>query len=479
MIFPTWNPNLNKKHFPRSADSEWVAVLAGQRDDGVIVPISVSLVDGTTNQYALAANTEISVPPITIGKVVVQGVDYGGAKHDIQATPNPDGTWSMSITSPTLASEASQLTEIGLIQNLIISNSEGMTNIINALNGLSITIGDINVNTDELELLMRLNTATMADGMTLMLAAIQSSTISIQDGLTDLKIELLEGMTNIVTLVAQEVVQLSTLESLISQQITQLSDLQLRAATEITQLSILQELQGLCVNINSNALAQEVTQLSVLYELSNLSVSIGKVDVNTDQLEELTRIQTATIAGGFTDTEFLMAQEVAQLSDLQARLATEETQLSIFQELAGLCVNINSGSLAQEVTQLSILQEIAGLCVNINSATLNQEVTQLSVLTAVEGLSITQTPPHGQYYVFEGTQATGLSDVLYDFGGLRMEDVYLTSDANINVRFESVANSVMSLTNGTFGFSNQNAHRIYVSTNGVAANLQIYANGGF
>jgi hypothetical protein len=433
-IFPTWHPDLNKRHFPRSADSEWVSVLAGQRADGVIVPLDISLVDGTTNQYALSVNTEITVPPITIGKVVVQGVDYVGGKHDILATLNPDGSWNMSVSSPSLASEASQLTEIGLIQNLIVSNREGMTNIINALNGLSISVGDIDVNTDELEMLMRLNTATVADGMTLILAAIESSTISIQDGLTDLKIELLEGLTNIVNLVAQQVTQLTDIGALISQQIAQISDVQLRMATEATQLSIWQELQGLCVTIDTTGLAQEVTQLSILQELQGLCVNIDS-----------------------------------------ASLAQEVTQLSILQEIQGLCVNIDSATLNQEVTQLSVLQELQGLSVTVDTTGLNQEVTQLSVLQAVESLSITQAPPHGQYYVFEGTQAAGITTT-YDFGN-RMQDVYLTTDKDIVVKFNVASNPAVSLKHGTFSFDWQNANRVLVSTT-LTTGLQIYANGG-
>lgn len=381
-IFPGWHPDLNKKHFPRSADSEWVSVLAGQRSDGVIVPLQVTLVDGTTDQYSLTVNTEISLPPISIGKVIVQGIDHAGNKHDIWATPNPDGTWNLSLTSPTLALEASQLTQIGLmVQGLVLT----------------------------------------------------------------------------------------------SQQVAQMSDLIATVATEATQLSVLHELQGLCFNAPS--LNQEVTQLSILAAMDGLSVSVGDVDVNTDELETLSRIQTATIAEGLTNVLMLEAQEVAQLSDLQVRLATEQTQLSIFQELSGLCVNLDSTSLAQEVTQLSILYDLQGLCFNFSSTTLNQEVTQLSVLQAVEGLSISTAPPHGLYYVSETTQTAGLTDVVYNFG-LRMQDVFLTTSGKIGVKFGSSSNPVVNLESGRFSFNWQNTDRMYVTTTTAPADLKIYANGG-
>jgi hypothetical protein len=380
-IFPEWHPDLNKKHFPRSADSEYVAVLAGQRSDGVIVPINVSLMDGTTNQYALAANTEISIPPITIGKVIVQGVDQYGNKHDILATPNPDGTWNLSLTSPTLALEASQLTQIGLmVQSLVLS----------------------------------------------------------------------------------------------SQQVAQMSNLITTVATEVTQLSVLHALSGLC--INSPTLNQEVTQLSILQTMTGLSISVGDVDINTDQLEELNRIQTATIAEGLTNVLSLEAQEVTQLSDLQLRLATEETQLSIFQELSGLCVNLDSTSLAQEVTQLSILYDIEGLCFNFSSTTLSQEVTQLSVLGAIEGLSITTAAPHGRYYAVETTQAGGITDTEYDFG-VRMQDVYMSVSQDVSVKWNVTTNPIIGLSKGQFDFDWQNADKVFVTTT-LPTDIKIYANGG-
>lgn len=381
-IFPTWHPDLNKKHFPRSADSEYVAVLAGQRSDGVIVPINVSLIDGTTDQYALASNTEIALPPITIGKVIIQGVDSLGNKHDLLATPNLDGTWNLSLTSPTLALEASQLTQIDLI---------------------------------------------------------------------------LQGLV------------------LASQQVAQMSDLITTVATEATQLSVLQELKGLCFNAPS--LNQEVTQLSILAAMDGLSVSVGDVNVNTDELETLTRIQTGTIAEGLTNVLALEAQEVTQLSDLQMRLATEQTQLSIFQELSGLCVNLDSTSLAQEVTQLSILYDLEGLCFNFSSTTLNQEVTQLSVLQTLEGLSITTSAPHGKYYAFETTQPAGLTDVTYNFG-VRMQDVYFATSNPVSVKFGSISNPAINLANGRFTFEEQNTDTMFVTTSTIPVDLQIYANGG-
>jgi len=232
--FPQWNPLLNRRHFPRSADSEWVAVAAGQLSDGTIVPIQTTLVDGTTNQYALTVNTEITLPPITIGNVVIKGKDFAGTDQFILTTPNIFGKYDLSVSSPNLALEASQLTQINLL-NLI---SQELTQ-------LSVTVGDVNVNTDELELLTRLVIATTADGITLILGDIQSSTASLQDGITDLKIELLEGLTNIVNLNAQEVSQLSQLifqgSSSSSQQVTQLSDIGVLLSQEVSQLSSIED----------------------------------------------------------------------------------------------------------------------------------------------------------------------------------------------------------------------------------------------
>lgn len=228
-IFPTWHPDLNRKHFPRSADSEYVAVLAGQRSDGVIVPINVSLVDGTTDQYALAANTEISIPPITIGKVIIQGVDTGGIKHDLLATPNPDGTWNLSLTSPTLALEASQLTQIGLMVDSLLLASQQV--------------------------------AQMSDLITTV--ATEATQLSV--------LHELQGLCFNAPSLNQEVTQLSVLQ--------ELQGLCFNAPSlnqEITQLSVLQAVEGLSVSTqppHGKYFSIETSQLGgltdVLYDFGN------------------------------------------------------------------------------------------------------------------------------------------------------------------------------------------------------------------
>jgi hypothetical protein len=253
--FPFWNPILNEKHFPRSADSEAVAVLAGQLPDGTIVPIQTTLVEGTTDQFALTVNTEITMPPITIGKVILQGTDQSGIVQLIEAKPNSDGKWSLAVDianfqdlAVLLYQEVAQLSTVIALETQQVSQLSQIT--INTASG-------------------PLQTQQVTQLSTLEYYAVQEI-----GQLSDLNIAVVVEIGQLTTLdlaTMDQITQLTQVQYLETQQVSQLSELLLITATEAAQLSLIAEIAGLSVTFQANVsdLSLEVTQLSVLSTLEN------------------------------------------------------------------------------------------------------------------------------------------------------------------------------------------------------------------
>lgn len=86
--------------------------------------------------------------------------------------------------------------------------------------------------------------------------------------------------------------------------------------------------------------------------------------------------------------------------------------------------------------------------------------------------------PTGNYFWWDynvnGTTGVG-TDILFDFSEIR-QDVYISSDKPISVKFNSVSNTPIGLVRGQFDFDYQFASKMYITTTDTTK-LQIYANG--
>jgi len=449
-----------------------------------------------------------------------------------------------TVTSPSLDQQVAQLSQIEINTSLLSPNVAfevgQLSTIISELQGLSITIGDVDVNTDQLEDLTRQFQASNAEGLTnVILATVEGFTnvyLLLGQEVSQLsQIELnqvsnsalmsqeIAQLSQIITntsasgidttqLLSHQVTQLSTLELYGSQQVDQLSNLNVSVSLEISQLTtidlttmnqitqlsttllyesqMVSQLSQVEINqIDSGALlaqevaqlsdlqtslATEVTQLSVLQSLSGLSINIGDIDLNTDDLENLTRLQTATIANGFTNVQNLVAQEVAQLSQIITNTGTvavdttpilshQVEQLSTlelygFQAVSQLSVveiNQTDGNVllaqgvgqlsdlqirvATEVTQLSVLQELKGLSINIGDIDVNTDelegLARTQIATTAAGFTDTMiilAQEVGQ--LSQIITNTGVSDI--DLRPLLSQEVTQLSDLNTAIVVE-------------------------------------------
>lgn len=324
----------------------------------------------------------------------------------------------LSDVSGLLAQEVGQLSDI----QVRVSTEVTQLSVLQSLSGLSINIGDIDLNTDELETLSRISIATSADGFTQTFDKIQSSTASLQDGLTNIVIlsgqqvgqltQIEATLLNSESLLIQEVDQLSTIiantgapeidvRPLLSHEVEQLSTLELYGSQEVNQLSTLESLAS-----------QQIAQLSdlnvsVVLEISQLTT----IDLTTmDQVTQLSTTllyesqmvsQLSQVEINQTDGGVLLVQEVGQLSqiitntgvaeiDTRPYLSQQVTQLSTIElyesqqvgQLTQVETNQNNQTslLVQEVSQLSQIITNTALS-NIDTIPiLNQQVTQLSTL---------------------------------------------------------------------------------------------------
>jgi len=274
------------------------------------------------------------------------------------------------VTSPALTQMVDQLSTVIINTDLVSPNVSfevgQLSAIIAELQGLSITIGDVNVNTDQLEDLTRDLLASNATGM------------------TNIMISAATGFTNVFLLLGQEVSQLTNVQVKQDAQTVILGQ-------EVAQLSqiITNTLSGVVINqtvnqltIVSNQLSAEITQLSTLqlYEvqevtqLSQFTFSGGNLNVTSS---------TGATSAGQNAQITLASQQVTELTDVLVSLAQEITQLSQFTFTGGEVRTVSTSTVAlltQEVAQLSsIITNTAITGVDYRPYH-SQEITQLSTL---------------------------------------------------------------------------------------------------
>jgi trimeric autotransporter adhesin len=274
--------------------------------------------------------------------------------------------------SAALASVADATTGLSGTNFGALSREVTQLSVLEAVEGLSITIGNVTVDTAGLEVIASAQVT-------------QLSTLQLYE--------------------SQQVTQLSNLtvnvtvdDTVASQQVTQLSTIQLYGSQEVAELSTLiltNQANGATLTNISGSASTEVTQLSTLnlynaQEVAQLSTLVLTNQANGATLTNISG-NISTEVTQLSNVEALLTQEVAQLSTLNTTASgqsLESTQQKSVAILSAQTTQLSTLELysSQQVTQLSNLT----VDVVIDDTVASSQVTQLSTIQLYESQQVAE-----------------------------------------------------------------------------------------